>query len=329
MKLVKNTVSLLAASLGAAMLAAPVAAVPMPTPTASLAYNGTLNFNLSNGLSVIGNMDAQYRTPPGAPRPYEFNTSLKFGAVTITPVLQVTTPEFVLIPGTETCLPFIGCFTTPDVTLPSQIIPLTPSISLTNPVSVYNYTYTSPELPLGDIFTTDFGTPLLGDALTVDDLVRAQFETGAKSVSESGTVVGPLMGSYDYTGALQPDGNTILGNYTLGLSSPELLAELEASILDLINDNTALLSALALDALIASNPCGSLTIGQSVCNSFINGLDSNDLQILVTSIGDFSSTFSLEKSMTAVPTPATLPLLALGVIMAGLASRRRREVAPA
>ncbi|MCB1706733.1 MAG: PEP-CTERM sorting domain-containing protein [Halioglobus sp.] len=327
MKLLKSTISILAASLGTAMLAGPAAAVPMPT--AALDYDGTINFSLSNGLSVIGSMDAQYRTPPGAPQPYEFNTSLSFGSVTITPVLTVTTPEFVLIPGGETCLPFIGCFTTPDVTLPSQIIPLTPSISLTEPVNVYTYSYTSGELPVGTVFNTDFGTPLLGEALTIDDLVREQFETGATSVNESGSVVGSLMGSYEYEGELQPDGNTILADYMLNLSSPELLAELEASLLELINDNTAMLSEAALQALIASNPCSGLGVGEGICNDLINGLDSSQLQVVVNSIGTFSSTYSLQKSIIPVPAPATLPLLALGVALMGLASARRRKTGTA
>lgn len=327
MKLIKNTITLLAASLGAAMLAGPAAAVPMST--ASLDYNGSINFNLSNGLTVVGSLDAQYRTPPGAPRPYQFNTSLAFGAVTITPVLTVTTPEFVLVPGGETCLPFIGCFTTPDVTLPSQIIPLTPTISLTNPVSVYNYSYISGDLPAGDIFTTDFGTPLFGNALTVDDLVRAQFETGATTVSETGTVIGPLMADYDYTGVLQPDGTTILADYLLGINSPEQLAALEAYLMGLINDNTALLAEAALQALLASDPCGGLTVGQSTCNDLINGLSSTDLQVTVNSIGNFSSTYSLQKSIIPAPAPATLPLLVLGVALMGLTSVRRRKVGAA
>lgn len=328
MKLLKSTLSILAASLGTAMLAGPAAAIPMP-PTAALDYDGTINFSLSNGLSVAGSMDAQYRTPPGYPQPYEFNTSLSFGSVTITPKLTVTTPEFVLVPGGETCLPFIGCFTTPDVTLPSQIIPLTPSISLTEPVNVYSYTYTSGELPAGDIFTTDFGTPLLGEALTIDDLVREQFETGATSVSESGTVVGSLMGSYQYDGVLQPDGETILADYMLDLSSPELIADLEASLLELINENTALLAEAALEALIASNPCAGLGVGEGVCNDVLNGLDSSQLQVVVDSIGTFSSTYSLQKSIIPVPVPATLPLLALGVVLMGLTSARRRKTGAA
>ena len=324
MKLVKNTISLLTASLGAAMLAAPAVAVPLST--ASLDYTGEISFSLSNGLSVIGDLDAQYRAPPGAPRPYQFNTSLSFGSVSITPKITVTTPRIVLVPGTEICLPFIGCNTTPDIALPSQILPLTPSISLTSPISVYNYSYTSEELPLGAIFNTDFGTPLLGDALSVDDLVRDQFQSGATSVSETGTVVGPLMANYNYEGVLQPGGDTILANYLLGVTSPELLAELEAYLLDFINDNTALLSEAALAALLATDPCGGLGVGEAICNDALSGLDSSALLVTVDSIGTFTTSFSLQKSIIPVPVPATLPLLALGVALVGMTSGRRRKV---
>lgn len=323
MKLVRNTITLLTASLGAAMLATPAAAVPMTVASAD--YNGAVTFSLSNGLSVIGGVDAQYRTPPGPPRPYQFNTSLNFGSITITPKVTITTPEIVLIPGSETCVPIFGCFTTPDVSLPSQIIPLTPSISLTDPVSVYNYSYTTNgEIPVGDIFLTDFGTPLLGEALTVDDLVREQFQSGATSASESGTVVGDLVGSYEYEGVLLPGGDTIEGEYLLNLSSPELLAELEASLLDLINDNTAEIADIALQALIASDPCAGLGIGEGICNDVINGMDSSELLVTVDSIGEFSSDFSLQKSVISVPVPATIPLFALGLALIGVNAKRRR-----
>lgn len=325
MKLIKKTMTVLSASLAATMLAGPAAAIPTGA-TAGLDYDGTLNFSLSNGLSVIGSMEALYRTPPGSAHPYQFNSSLSFGSLSVTPVITVTTPEIVLIPGTEICLPFLGCNTTPDISLPSQVLPLTPTINLTSPINIFNYSYTSGDLPLGAIFNTDFGSPLLGSALTVDDLVREQFMTGATSVSESGVVVGPLMGSYQYDGILQPDGNTITAEYLLGLSSPELLAELEASLLEIINENAALLSDAALAALIASNPCGGLGIGEDICNDFIAGMDSSDLQIAVSSLGDFSATFSLQKSIIPVPTPATLPLLALGVVLVGL---RRKKAAQA
>ena len=323
MKLVRNTITLLTASLGAAMLATPAVAVPVTTASAD--YNGAVTFSLSNGLSVIGGVEALYRSPPAPPRPYQFNHSLEFGSITITPDVTITTPEIVLIPGGETCLPFIGCFTTPDVTLPSQIVPLTPSISLTDPVTVYDYTYnTNGEIPLGDIFLTDFGSPLLGEALTIDDLVREQFESHATSVSESGTVVGPLMGSYDYEGVLQPDGETILGDYLLNLDSPELLAELEATLLDLINDNTSEIADLALQALLASDPCAGLGVGESICNDVLNGLDASALLVTVNSIGTFSSDFSLHKSLVSVPTPATIPLFALGLALIGVNAKRRR-----
>lgn len=329
MNLIRNAITLLTASLGAALLAGPAAALPVST--ASLAYNGTISFNASTGLSVTGDLNAQYRTPPDGPaRPYQFNTSLDFGELTITPELTVTTPEIVLFPGSETCIPGFGCVTTPDITLPSQMTSLTPSITLTDLITVYDLSYTSGELPLGNIFNFDFGTPLLGDTLTVDDLVQAQFETGATTVSETGLVIGPLMSNYNYMGALQPDGETILGSYELDVYGPGLLAELEAALLDIINDNTALLSEFALQGLLASNPCGNLGIGQSVCNDVINGLDSADLLVTVDSLGTLSSEFSLMKSIvpvpTAVPAPATVTLMSVSLVLMGLTSRRRRKL---
>lgn len=315
-----HKLNLLTLAAGAALLSGQAAALPLST--ASLAYNGTINFNTSSGLSVVGDLDAQYRTPTGGPKPYQFNTSLGLGSLTVTPVITVTTPTIVLIPGTTICLPFFGCNTTPDITLPSQTIPLNPTIPLTDPISIYDYSYTSSALPLGGIFNLDFGSLLLGDSLTLGNVVQAQFETGATTVSESGSL-GPIEGSYQYEGVLQPGNTTILGSYVLDITGPGLLGELEGFALGILNDNSDLLFDLAFGALLASNPCGGLTVGQGICNDLINGLGSTDLQVTVNSIGNFSTDFSLLKSIVPVPAPATLPLLALGIALAGLASRRR------
>jgi hypothetical protein len=324
MNLIKTTTTLLTASLAAAMFAAPASAVPLPA-TASLAYDGTIDFTLSNGLSVVGALDAQYRTPTGPSRPYEFTTSLNFGEISITPVITVTTPEFELIP--EICLPFLGC--TPPVSLPGQEIGLTPSISLGGPFEIYDLSYTSGNIPLGPVFNFDFGTPLLGDALTIDDLVREQFETGEKTVSETGVVVGPLLVDYEYDGVLQPDGETILADYLLSASGPGFLGEFEALVLGIINENTDLLAELALEAIQGLGLCDDLGPAAGLCEDVLAGLDPSQIGISVDSIGNFSSTYSLKKAITAVPVPATLPLLALGVALVGLSSNRRRKITTA
>ena len=140
------------------------------------------------------------------------------------------------------------------------------------------------------------GLSMVGNTLTVDNDVQDQFETGATSVSETGTVVGALMGSYEYTGVLQPDGTSILADYTLGIAGPGLLAQLEVSPLAIINKNAALLSEIPLKALIAS-------------------------------YGNFSANYSLQKSIIPIPVATTLPLLALGAALIGVNSARRRRVA--
>ncbi|MFK7732006.1 MAG: PEP-CTERM sorting domain-containing protein [Pseudomonadales bacterium] len=333
MKLIRTTAALFTASIGAALLAAPASAVPLPI--ASLGYNGTLNLNASEGLTITGDFNAQYRTPPGAAGPYQFDTSLNLGPITASPEFTVTTPEIVLVPGGETCIGSF-CFPIPPVTLPPQIVPLNPTLTLADEINVYDLSYTSGNLPLGDIFAFDFGTALLGDALNLDSLVQDQFETGATAVNETGVVFGPFTSDYAYEGILQPDGETILGSYQVDISGPGILADLETALLDLINDNTALLSDFALQGLIASNPCGVLGPIQDICNSIISGLDSSQLLVTVASLGDFSAGYSVDKSITplgnnpdpdpnAVPTPATLPLLAAGLLMLGMGSRRRRQ----
>ena len=140
------------------------------------------------------------------------------------------------------------------------------------------------------------GLSMVGNTLTVDNDVQDQFETGATSVSETGTVVGALMGSYEYTGVLQPDGTSILADYTLGIAGPGLLAQLEVSPLAIINKNAALLSEIPLKALIAS-------------------------------YGNFSANYSLQKSIIPIPVATTLTLLALGAALIGVNSARRRRVA--
>ena len=311
MKLIKRPINLLAVSLGALMLSGQAVAMPI----ASLDYQGQLDFSLSDGLSVEGTLEAFYMTPPPAPTPYQFNTQLSFEALEITPTVTVTTPEIELIPGL--------------FTLPSVDIPISPSIPLVGSVEVFDLSYTSPELPLGGISLFDFGTPLLGEVLTVDDLVQEQFETGATSFSEVGDVIGPLVASYSYDGELQPDGKTILADYTLDISGPGLLGDIEDSVLSLVNDNTDLLADFALDAVLATNPCSGLGFLEGICNGLLSALEGSDLGISVDSLGVVSADYSHQKSIVAlqapepVPAPGTLPLVALGMAFAGLAARRR------
>lgn len=322
MRRLKTTLTLLTASLGTALLALPAAA----TPIAVLNSTGLINGTFQTGISVMGDVDAQYRTPPGSPRPYEFKSSLDLGSVSVTPVVNVTTPEIVLIPETEICVPFFGCVTIPGISLPSVILPLAPSIALTDPVNVYNVTYTSGVLPLGGIFNFDFGTPLLGQALTLDNVVQEQFETGATTVSTSGSL-GPFDGTFEYEGVLQPGNEQILGLFMADLTGPGLLAELENALLGILNNNVDLIVDIVFDAIIATDPCAAAGDLADLCRAALEGLDPSSIGIEVVSLGNFSANYDWRNSIEPVPVPATLPLLALGLVLIGVTARRRRMAA--
>ncbi|MCC5793368.1 MAG: hypothetical protein JJT85_01370 [Chromatiales bacterium] len=318
------------AALSLALLGGTASALPLST--ASLTYQGTINFTAADGLSVIGTLDAQYRTPTGPAQPYRFSTSLGFGEVTISPSVTVTTPEFEIIPGTPplcVTIPFIGEQCSPGtdpVNAPGFDVPLNPTIPLAGPFPVYDKSFVSSELPLGGVFGFDFGSLLGGAPQTLGDVVQTQFETGATTVSESGSL-GPFNGAYQYEGLLQPGGDTILADYSFILTGPGLLGDLESLALGVLNENTALVADLVFDLFLATNPCGSLTVGQSLCNDFLAGLGGLDLGITFDSLVDFSIDFTLAKSIVPVPAPATLPLVALGLGLIGLARVRRTQVA--
>ncbi len=322
MKRMKTTISLLAAALGAATLALPAAAFPV----AVLNSTGTIDASFQNGLSVKGDVDAQYRTPPGSPRPYEFKSSLDLGAVNVTPSVRVTTPEIVLVEESEVCVPFLGCITIPGVSIPSQVLPVNPSIALTDPINVYNVSYVTGVLPVGGIFNFDFGTPLLGQALTLDNVVQNQFETGATTVNETRTV-GPFEAIFDYEGVLQPGGEQILGEYMLDITGPGLLAELENLLLGLINENTDLIVEIVFDLLLQTDPCAAAGALEDLCNDALANLDPTSIGIEVVSLGNFDATYIWRNSIESVPVPASLPLVALGLVLMGVVSRRRNKVA--
>lgn len=321
---IRTTLTLLAASMGAALLATPASA----TPIAVLNSTGSINATFQSGLLLKGDVDAQYRTPPGSPRPYEFKSSLDLGSVNITPSVNVTTPEIVLVEETEVCVPIFGCVTIPGVSIPSQVLPLNPSIALTDPVNVYDVTYTSGVLPLGGIFNFDFGTPLFGDSLNLDTVVQNQFETGATTVSETRTV-GPFTSIFEYEGVLQPGNEQILGEYMLGITGPGLLAELENLLLGLINDNTDLIVDIVFDLILATDPCAAAGALADACRDALAGLDPTSIGIEVVSLGNFDADYTWRNSIEPVPVPATLPLLALGLLLVGVTARRHRKVAAA
>jgi hypothetical protein len=307
------------------LAAVPAAAGTIP-PTALLFSEGTLTFDAASGLALDGSLTAAYRAPTGGARPHVFRTSLDLGPLNIAPSLTVTTQERVLIE--ESCVTLFGRpICTPAVVLPSLSFDLTPTIPLLPAATVFDRSYTSPDLPLGALFGFDYGTPLFGTPLSFGDLVQDQFETGAASVSVAGAL-GPFGGAYDYDGVLQPGGQVILADYGLSLTGPGLLAEVESFALGLLNDNADLLFELAFDQLLAANPCAGLglsTISTGLCNGFIGGLGASDVTVTVTSLGTLTGAYALSKSITPVPVPFSLPLLASGLAVMGFVGSRRRK----
>ncbi len=317
------------AAVSAIALGAGPAVAATLKPTALFEATGQLSLS-SAGLQTTGNLVAEYNAPPAGSRPYIFSTSLSFGTLSVTPDITITTPEIVIraaTPPTTTCLPFVGCVTIPGlpaITLPSQTLNVTPTIPLASLGTVYDVSYRSPDLPLGDIFAFDYGTPLFGAPLSFGELVQGQFETGATTVSVAGGI-GPFGATLDYEGVLQPGGNVILGEYAASLTEPGILGTFETFVLDLINQNVDQFSTLAFDLFLGTNPCGGFGALVGVCNGLLDDLDPNAFGIAVNSIGTLSADYTLSKSIAPIPLPAggLLLLTALG----GLVVARRRKAA--
>lgn len=326
MKIMRN-----AAIATLALAVSPAFASTLP-PTALLESEGTLSLSGVGGFQAEGELTAEYRQPPLGARPYIFSTSLSFGTLNVTPDVTITTPE-ISIPAGAFCFGS-GIFQVcnPALNVPSGTITVdNTTIPLTGLGTVYDASYKSPDLPLGDIFAFDYGTPLFGTPLSFGELVQDQFETGDATVNVVGGI-GPFNSVFDYEGVLQPGGEVILADYALGITGPGILGEIEAFALDLINDNTDLLADFAFNQFLASDPCaefGNLPfIGTGIeaeCNTLIADLDPFGFGLTVNSIGTLSADYTLSKSIVPVPVPAALPLLAGGIGLLGLMGWRRRR----
>ncbi|RKF12380.1 hypothetical protein D6850_18075 [Roseovarius spongiae] len=306
---------------GALVLAASPAISSTLPPTALLESSGVLSLNSGSGFEARGDLRAEYRAPPPRARPYIFSTSLSFGTLNVTPDVTITTPEIVIVD--EICF---GSLCSPAMTLPSQTINVSPDVPLLGLGTVFEGSVRSPDLPLGDVFAFDYGTPLLGAPLSFGDLVQNQFETGDATVSVTGGV-GPFNSVFDYDGELQPGGDVILAEYALGITGPGILGDIESFALDLINDNTDQLTGLAFDLFLGTDPCGGYGVFEATCNALLAGLDPDSFGVTVNSLGTLSADYTLSKSIVPVPLPAALPLMAGGLGLLGLMGwRRRRDV---
>jgi hypothetical protein len=304
-----------------ALISGPAAAATL-NPVALFESTGVLSLD-SAGFQAVGDLTAEYHAPPTGSVAYVFSSELSFGTLTVTPEITLTTPEITLsaaIPGQ--CLPFF-CFPgVPAVVLPSQTITVTPTIPLASFGTVFSGSFQTPEIPAGDVLAFDYGTTLFGTPLSLGELVQDQFETGATAVNVAGAV-GPVGATFDYSGVLQPGGEVILANYVLGLTGPGLLGDIEAWALDLLNDNSDMLTGYAFDLFLATDPCGGFGPLSGTCNTLVGGLAPDSFGLTVNSFGTLTADYTLTKSVSAVPLPAGLPLLLAGLGAIGLLRRRK------
>lgn len=308
------------------MTAAAPATASTLQPVASLVSAGSLSFNPQAGLTLSGELTAEYRTPTGPAVPYIFDTGASLDRVTVIPDLTLTIPSFQIL-----------TFTFPEVNfaVPAVSLPL-PQLGLG---TLYDLTYVSPPLPLGAVFNFDYGSILFGVPLSFGDVVQNQFETGAAFVSAAGTL-GGFSGSYLYDGTLlSPD--LIVADYMLNISNPGLFGAMESAALGFVNDFLADeldgMLGYAYGEFLATDPCVSLlnltgsgvaaTIARNACRSGLNAFDPAGLglDVRLDGMGTITADYTKWKSITPVPVPAALPLLAGGLAVFGVMGLRRRK----
>ena len=317
---------LTATAFGLALAAGAVDASPLPV--ALFDSSGTMSFSAQGGLVITGGLTAEYNGAPNGTRPYVVEASLETGNAKLTPSVTVGSPDLSIpgIPGSEVCV-FGVCTTLPgtsDIPVPSVSQTFDLPIPLPLDVSLFDESWTSPPVPLGQALAFDFGNMLIGQSLSIGDMVRDQFEQGATDWSFAGSL-GPIDGTIDYFGTLA--GNTISATYELVIAAPAILGQLEDQALGLLNDNVGLFADLAIEAFLGNIDCESLT-GAFLCN-IVRDLPIGDdgLNIALNSLGTLSADYHFSKMIAPapIPLPASLPLLLAGTALLAVFRRRRRE----